>query len=330
MRFARVAAYSGWLISLFLLSQNYLLNQKLAGLTHKLLEKQFITNGADVQEPDPYSDPDSNLDFDSAFESSHSKFHSDLNPPNPDPQFAIKLNASPLSTPRKPVSSAINSLLSLNSHSSKDTSKISSNSDLITPKSYKSEYHVYPFTHFTLYHIEMLESNLKRHPRDVFKENPHRARDLLNIVQNTTKKLKLTISDFVEGYYRFKADSGTEYVLFFKNRDKTVTKHIYKPFNAAIEVEKSPYNIETTNKEIIHFIVPFAADGDLISEGASHASHVNKLKEFLSNFKEAVDKDKNVFLTLVWVTEKKPSKLRRQETARNQHSRINNRRKPKS
>jgi len=83
-----------------------------------------------------------------------------------------------------------------------------------------------------------------------------------------------------------------------------VIKHIYKPFNAAIEVEKSPYNIETSNNEIIHFIVPFAADGDLISESASHASHVNKLKEFLSNFKEAVDKDKNVFLTLVWVTEK--------------------------
>lgn len=303
MRFARLAAYSGWVITVFLLSQNYLLKQKLAGLTDRLLEKRFIKNGADVLEaepdPDTYFDPDADPD---------SEPDSDSELPNSDithrGQFAIELNSSPLSTPQKPISSAINSLLSLNSQSSKEISKISSNSDLISPKSYKSEYHVYPFTHFTLYHIEMLESNLKRHPRDVFKENPHRARDLLNIVQNTAKKLKLMISNFVEGYYRFKPDSGTEYVLFFKVGNKTVIKHIYRPFNAAIEVEKSPYNMETSNEEIIHFIVPFAADGDLVSESASHASHVNKLKEFLLNFKEAVDKDKNVFLTLVWVTEK--------------------------
>ena len=271
--FSRIVSYLGWIFSIYLLYKNFVLKQENQHF-QLTLEKRFIPE----DENNNFNDDD--------LKTSDSISSSTEHVPNS--IFQDQFHS------QKPISSAINSLLNRQQHLS------SSNSDIISPKSHKSEYHVYPFSHFSLYHIEMLESNLKRHPRDVFKENPHRARDLLNIVQTTARSINSQITDFQEGYTRFKQDSGTEYILFFKSNGKTVIKHIFKPFENAVEVQKSPYNTEKDDTEIIHFIVPFAADG----ETDGHSGHIHKLQDFLINFKEAVEKDKNVFLTLVWVTEK--------------------------
>lgn len=163
------------------------------------------------------------------------------------------------------------------------------NVEILKPMALNSEYGIKPFYHFTTDHIEFLEGNLKRHPRDVFSENEFRAKELFSVIAGGAKALTVDKDSFIEGYARLQEDKGMEYELYFDKASGT----FFKGFSEMEKVRVS----ETIDDQVIHFIMPFSTDN-------GHEKVITKLSEFVKNFKQLIDADNNVWLTISWLSEK--------------------------
>jgi len=160
--------------------------------------------------------------------------------------------------------------------------------EFLKPMALNSEYGIKPFFHFTTGHIEFLEGNLKRHPRDNFNENEFRAKELYSVISDGAKSLGVSKSSFLEGFARLQENKGMEYELYFSGTSGT----FFRSFGE-VEMVKT-YN--ESRDQILHFIMPFSTDN-------GHEAVLKTLKKFVQNFKNLIKKDNSIWLTISWLSE---------------------------
>ncbi|XP_076318118.1 chondroitin sulfate N-acetylgalactosaminyltransferase 2-like [Tachypleus tridentatus] len=160
-----------------------------------------------------------------------------------------------------------------------------------------NEYEVIPFNHFTFSRLYPVELGLGK--RVVEKPIGFRRKDLLEIFVRALEvinkerhgKDRCTVDDFVEGAYRNDPSTGSQYELYFKEKNSTHSYHkvtLMRPFGPIQTISKE---IVRTSKELINLILPLSG-------------RIDKFRSFMEKFvKVGIKLDKRIFLTVVYFGE---------------------------
>lgn len=171
--------------------------------------------------------------------------------------------------------------------------------EILKGQPYKTEYELMTFNRFIFNRIFLVDSGLGK--RVVEKPIGSKKKDLNEILYNAVEALnknrlesnKYTYNDFIEGIYRSDPVTGSQYELFFSNKDDTNSRHprsyiklsLFRPFAPPIAVQQTVIN---TASEWINIILPL-----------SH--RVDTFRIFMDQFVTVcIKRDKRVYLTVVY------------------------------
>ncbi|GIY23349.1 chondroitin sulfate N-acetylgalactosaminyltransferase 2 [Caerostris extrusa] len=169
-----------------------------------------------------------------------------------------------------------------------------SSSEILHGVQLNNEYEVVPFTHFTFGRVYPVTLGLGK--RVVEKPIGYKRKDLLEVfvkaldVLNSDKKGKqrYTVDDFAEGLFRIEPTTGTQYELYFKEKNVSRTYHrivLMRPFGP---VQTLSAERVKTSKELINVILPLSG-------------RIDVFRTFMDRFaKVAIKHDRKVFLTVVY------------------------------
>lgn len=171
------------------------------------------------------------------------------------------------------------------------------NSEINRGVQLNNEYEVIPFSHLTFSKLYPVELGLGK--RVVEKPIGYRRKDLLEIFVHTLtninrrrhKKQRYTVDDFVEGIYRNEPTTGTQYELFFRDKNDTKNYHkivLMRPFGPVQTISKETIR---TKEKVVNIIIPLSGRTDVF-------------QDFLDMFFQMqINHDENVFLTVVYFTQ---------------------------
>ncbi|XP_015929331.1 chondroitin sulfate N-acetylgalactosaminyltransferase 2 isoform X2 [Parasteatoda tepidariorum] len=160
-----------------------------------------------------------------------------------------------------------------------------------------NEYEVVPFTHFTFGRVYPVTLGLGK--RVVEKPIGYKRKDLLEVfvraldLINRDKKGKqrYTVDDFAEGLFRNEPTTGTQYELYFKEKNISRSYHrviLARPFGPVQTLVNEKVR---TTKELINVILPLSG-------------RIDAFRTFMDRFaKVAIKHDRKVFLTVVYFGE---------------------------
>ncbi|XP_055875567.1 chondroitin sulfate N-acetylgalactosaminyltransferase 1-like [Biomphalaria glabrata] len=168
--------------------------------------------------------------------------------------------------------------------------------EILRGQSYKTEYELIPFNRFVFNRIYMVEPGLGK--RVVEKPIGSKKRDLHEILYHAMESLNkdrsgnhFTYDDFVEGIYRTDPATGSQYELYFANRDEPSRQHSYvkitvvRPFAPPQTVQQHLVN---TGPEWINLILPLS-------------KRVDTFRLFMEQFvRVCIKHDKRIYLTVVY------------------------------
>ncbi|KAG8185515.1 hypothetical protein JTE90_019769 [Oedothorax gibbosus] len=169
-----------------------------------------------------------------------------------------------------------------------------SSSELKQGVQLNNEYEVIPFSHFTFSRVYPVDLGLGR--RVVEKPIGYRRKDLLEVLVRALEMVnkdrqgeqRYTVEDFVEGVFRNDPTTGTQYSLYFreKNASRTYrTLTLVRPF-APIQLVSD--ETEKTSKRLINIILPLSG-------------RIDKFRNFMDKFvKVGIRHDRRIFLTVVY------------------------------
>lgn len=157
-----------------------------------------------------------------------------------------------------------------------------------------NEYEILPFSHFTFSRVYPVDLSLGK--RVVEKPIGYRRKDLLEVFVRALEiinkerkgKYRYTVEDFVEGVFRNDPTTGTQYSLYFRERNVSRTYRtltLMRPF-APIQIVSD--DLERTSKQLINVILPLSG-------------RIDKFRNFMDKFvKVGIRHDKRIFLTVVY------------------------------
>lgn len=160
-----------------------------------------------------------------------------------------------------------------------------------------NEYEVLPFTHFTFGRVYPVTLGLGK--RVVEKPIGYKRKDLLEVFVRALEiinrdrkgKQRYTVDDFAEGVFRNEPTTGTQYELYFKEKNISRAYHrvvLIRPFGPVQTLLNEKVK---TSKELINVILPLSG-------------RIDVFRTFMDRFtKVAIKHDKKVFLTVVYFGE---------------------------
>ncbi|CAG9773031.1 unnamed protein product [Ceutorhynchus assimilis] len=169
-----------------------------------------------------------------------------------------------------------------------------------------NEYELIPFNHFT--YSRVYPSDLGLGKRVVEKPIGYKRKDILEALMKgldylnkniTEKGRKYALDDFLEGLYRMEPTTGTQFELYFKNKNTNKTINIDHGFTKIVVMRPfAPLQTVTSeslpgpkDKELIHIILPLSG---------RTATFQNFMDKFV---KISLKNDKRVHLTVVYFGE---------------------------
>lgn len=181
-----------------------------------------------------------------------------------------------------------------------------------------NEYELIPFNHFTFSRVYPIELGLGK--RVVEKPIGYKRKDLLDALNKAMESLnknatttatgKFTLDDFIEGVYRNDPTTGTQYEMYFRNKEANKSTHhiqssslhhehsnhgvskvlVMRPFAPMQTVQIEVY-AKSKEKELIHIILPLSG-------------RTSTFQSFMDKFvKIALKNDRRVHLTVVYFGE---------------------------
>lgn len=157
-----------------------------------------------------------------------------------------------------------------------------------------NEYEIVPFTHFTFSRVYPVTLGLGK--RVVEKPIGYKRKDLLEVFVRALEVInrdrqgrqRYTVDDFAEGLFRTDPTTGTQYELFFKEKNVTRTFHkvtLMRPFGP---IHTLSHERLKTSRELINVILPLSG-------------RIETFRSFMDRFaKVAIKHDKRVYLTVVY------------------------------
>ncbi|CAG5128668.1 unnamed protein product [Candidula unifasciata] len=171
--------------------------------------------------------------------------------------------------------------------------------EILKGQSYKTEYELIPFNRFIFNRIFLVDPGLGK--RVVEKPIGSKKKDLNEILFNAVETLntnrqqnsQYTYNDFIEGIYRSDPATGSQYELFFSNKDDKGLRHLrsyikltlFRPFAPPMAVQRTVIN---TASEWINIILPLS-------------NRVDTFKLFMDQFVSVcIKRDRRIYLTVVY------------------------------
>ncbi len=159
-----------------------------------------------------------------------------------------------------------------------------------------TEFDIIPYVMFTRDRIYVLDSGMINKPE--ITATGEKRRELTEIedfaletLNQDKKGKKYTMYDLLQGYFRTERTQGTQYDLYFHDKEKKNVFQqvsIFRPFAPIQKVQAQTFDKQN---EWINLIMPLAG-------------RLDTLEIFLEMFTEAcIEKDKRVFLTIVYFGE---------------------------
>lgn len=171
------------------------------------------------------------------------------------------------------------------------------NAEILRGTALKSEYEIIPFTKFTLNKLYLVEPGLGK--RVIEKPIGYKRKEISDVLtfavnelnKNRTDNMKkFSVDDFIEGMYRTEPLTGTQYELYFRDKDKPM-KHTYqkltvvRPFSSLFSVHQE---FKNTSQAWINLVLPLSG-------------RIDAFRQFMSRFvKVVIYQDRLVFLTVVY------------------------------
>lgn len=169
-----------------------------------------------------------------------------------------------------------------------------SSSELKQGVQLNNEYEVIPFSHFTFSRVYPVDLGLGR--RVVEKPIGYRRKDLLEVFVRALEmvnkdrqgKQRYAVDDFVEGVFRNDPTTGTQYSLYFKEKNSSRTYRTLTLMRPFAPVQLLSDQIEKTSKRLINVILPLSG-------------RIDKFRNFMDKFvKVGIRHDRRIFLTVVY------------------------------
>uniref|UniRef100_A0A2L2YLH8 Hexosyltransferase n=1 Tax=Parasteatoda tepidariorum TaxID=114398 RepID=A0A2L2YLH8_PARTP len=157
-----------------------------------------------------------------------------------------------------------------------------------------NEYEVLPFSHFTFSRVYPVDLGLGK--RVVEKPIGYRRKDLLEVFvralemvnKNRHGKYRYAVEDFVDGAFRNDPITGTQYSLYFKQRNSSRTYRVLTLVRPFAPIQLVSDDSTKTSKQLVNVILPLSG-------------RIDKFRNFMDKFvKVGIKHDRRIFLTVVY------------------------------